>query len=1120
MNWYDLMPPELFGEQEKRPQQKPIGFTGFGADGRFQKGNPTAMVQTMGGPMTLHEGEATVENENGSITVIPQQKLKQMERQYGIKGMADGGTFMPATQTDQQAAIGGNTTTGTPKTSIQTGIGALQNIASGKSAVTESIANRAMSNLGGAQTAAIGAAKQEAAQAGYSQQGIGAIAQTAMRNMEGERSKLMGDIAQGSQQQIAGAARDLVNVGTSERDYEKRSKDDEWQRTLTYTDPSTPEGLKQLQEAYARLYGTQAPDFNTLKEERDYLRSKRSQDVIQGELNIEQLKTAIGDQQYNSIVNKINTGATLDQINAGLPADKKLTQAQYDSMFATTSKYFWEKSFARDEQRYQSDTTYKRNWDAFQAAAQYGTAEDAAAAYKLATGKDMNPEAIKTMRAMQELQLDSQKIANDAAKLQLDTGKMTSLVYMVNQGMDLETINKTLGTQIGVTEYNEIKEKYKLSVDALKTANLTASTQLQITKGQMSTAAYDRMQSDIESGVTLEEIRKRDYNGDGQPDFPNLESSVYTSVGRERDIRLAVAQTQLDNLKKSTDAATWNEAVDMARKGLSAARIKEVTGLDLSDAEIQNIRTNLTPEKQWAEALAYNDPTTEAGRTALETAWKSTHPGQPVPDFTSAAFTNEWNEAKNVAIMQAGKVVSALLGDIVDNTNEDIGAMSDAQMRTSVTVKSALENQTLRSNVFTKLGLTGDPSSTANKAKIDDYIMTQIKNSYKGDVDILVDNYIKARRIPQEYLDTPDYQGQLKRAIQDMLNSGAIDRNGNLIEGATFDWPWDDPDTRFNYVDWNGNDIVYDANGNRPKDYEITQIKVPGKDQVYETTINGVKRAVFMRDMDSRWSTLTDSQKQSYFDAGGKFSLEKFMGDYFVQTDGQNGGVVLHNVTDINDYFDQNQEALDTIIQNINGTVDKDGKVSNQFVSSGYYDSVARMIANAGTNTEALNRAKALSDQENQFQYYDADGNWQHASTVNNNTLINIWQQFSQMYGKSGVPLTSQEFSRYWNDGKGWIIGEDGIVMNFKDSWQKENGVTPENPALSGEAWTNFTYTPTNQGRMPQPSQPIKYPGGWEMYNLEKRQTYYKQQLSATTDNQMKSYWQWLIDNDNDDSLK
>ncbi|MBE3139062.1 MAG: hypothetical protein IMZ53_00600, partial [Thermoplasmata archaeon] len=314
--------------------------------------------------------------------------------------------------------------------------------------------------------------------------------------------------------------------------------------------------------------------------------------------------------------------------------------------------------------------------------------------------------------------------------------------------------------------------------------------------------------------------------------------------------------------------------------------------------------------------------------------------------------------------------------------------------------------------------------------------------------------------------------------------SGAIDRNGNLIEGATFDWPWEDPDTRFNYVDWNGNDIAYDEAGNKPKGYDVRQIGIPGTSLTYESTFSGVKRPVTMRDMDSKWGSLTDSQKQGYIDAGGKFDLEGFMGDYFVQTDGQNGGTVSHNLSDINDYFDTNPDILDTIIQNINGTVDEAGKVSNQFVSSGYTDTVAKMIADAGTNTEALNRANALSQQENQFQYYDANGQWQHQSTVSNNMLINIWQQFSQMYGKSGVPLTSQEFSRYWADGKGWIIGEDGIVMNFKESWQKDNGVTADNPALSGEAWTSFSNSSSGSSSGGSTNTPTTYVSGSELQKI------------------------------------
>jgi hypothetical protein len=191
------------------------------------------------------------------------------------------------------------TTEQTPKSYYNQGMTAIGQLATGDHPIYKSTENRYTQQFGGAALAAIGSAKQETAQAGGSKEAIGSTAQRVMTNLEGERSKAIGDIA-AAKQSIAGtAAGQLVSGGIqgqqmdiaqSQADQAKNQA--EWERMLTVYDPSTPEGAKALQSGYTSMFGGTTPDLAMIKEQRDYLKQKQQQDIETGAIGITSSKEA------------------------------------------------------------------------------------------------------------------------------------------------------------------------------------------------------------------------------------------------------------------------------------------------------------------------------------------------------------------------------------------------------------------------------------------------------------------------------------------------------------------------------------------------------------------------------------------------------------------------------------------------------------------------------------------------------------------------------------------------------------------------------------------------------------------------------------------------------------
>lgn len=251
----------------------------------------------------------------------------------------------------------------TPSGHYETGMRAISDLATGKSPIYKSLENRTMQDYGGGAMAAIGASKQEAAQAGLGKESIGSVTRRVTRDLEGERSKLLGDIAarkqaiaapaatqlvsgamQGRQQELAEKQQEFTEGMTerqqtfAEKQYSDIEKQNEWNRMLQYYDPSTPEGLRSLQSAYTSLFGGRAPDLNQLTEQREYARQKQQQDVQMGEIGITQQEQATKDQRYSSMMSRVAGGTSIDRINEEF--GENFTQEDYDQMWQSTDQYF------------------------------------------------------------------------------------------------------------------------------------------------------------------------------------------------------------------------------------------------------------------------------------------------------------------------------------------------------------------------------------------------------------------------------------------------------------------------------------------------------------------------------------------------------------------------------------------------------------------------------------------------------------------------------------------------------------------------------------------------------------------------------------------------------------
>ena len=280
------------------------------------------------------------------------------------------GIDMPTTTTASKPVTTGM---GDPKSYYQQGMQAIGDMATGNSPIYKNIENRATQGFGGQAIAAMGAAKQGASQTGYTPEGIGSIERSTATALEGQRSKMLGEVANQKQQLATTAANQLVIGGLSgmgevraeraqtftEGQYADTKKQSDWERLLQTYDPSTPEGLKSLQTGYTSLFGGEAPDLNAITDQRNYLKTKQQQDIALGGIGVESAGQGLKDQQQASIMSRIASGYSVERINQELGTD--LTPEEYAQMRTNTDTYFTSKGIEMNEASlygytYNSDT--------------------------------------------------------------------------------------------------------------------------------------------------------------------------------------------------------------------------------------------------------------------------------------------------------------------------------------------------------------------------------------------------------------------------------------------------------------------------------------------------------------------------------------------------------------------------------------------------------------------------------------------------------------------------------------------------------------------------------------------------------------------------------------------
>lgn len=679
MSWLNMVPDWVFGEKKSSPTSqtlpmsgapigRPMGYTGNGGDGKIQTSMPTSMVQTTKGPLMLHEGEGTMQNKDGSVTVVPQKDLLNMQKGMGIPGMETGGTFTPESVENKNAGgfqsefkLNSGLAIGAPKPQsnddfLKTGMTELSKQATGQSPIFKSQENIANQNLGGASLAAIGAAKQQAAQSGLDKQGIGQVAQQTSRALEGERSVLQGQIAQNKQQMASSAASSLANmaIGAKSSDVQDRSMNlqektysdtkaqSDWERMLQYYDPASESGLKALQSAYVEKFGGTAPDMNTLIEQRKYTQQKQQQDLAAGNKSLTAQDIANVGAQLNvdatkatNVINAINAGATKDYISQAFGVN--LTDEQYNSMQVKYSQSIKAGTISLTSGELQNQAA-SLGIDAqkMQNAITAINAGGSKQYVESLIGKSLTDAEFNSMRQkylqeikMGDLTITSQDLANVSSQLGIDVNRSQAVIDAVNNGATLDYVNRTYGTSITPEQFNGLQKKYYQSITAgdmelesLKTKvgdEKFASTVNRITAGasldtinsslgiNMSKDEYNQMFEASETyfkkqGLTMEQASLYGYKDESGNMVPGSLQNAATQLGLQAK--------ELDNQTKElfgyTDASgNYKQGKYDLLSEENKRAADQLYGYDVKDAngnvigrvsgslELQNIATDI-----------------------------------------------------------------------------------------------------------------------------------------------------------------------------------------------------------------------------------------------------------------------------------------------------------------------------------------------------------------------------------------------------------------------------------------------------------------------------------------------------------------------------------------------
>ncbi|MGW8324065.1 MAG: hypothetical protein ACWGNI_00085 [Desulfobacterales bacterium] len=260
----------------------------------------------------------------------------------------------------------------------------------------------------------------------------------------------------------------------------------------------------------------------------------------------------------------------------------------------------WEKAFEFDKERYK-DT---KAWTDFEYTAQYGSDKDVMEAYKIATGRDLNPNAVGEIRgyarSKRAQDVTAGQLQNLAAQYGIDQSQMENLMYAINSGATREMVNSRFGTNLSSDEFNQLSRDFRYQ-GGVQAATLTGMN-IQNTAAQLGvdTAQLEAMVYAVNHGATMDMVNGRFGT--------NLTVDEFTKLSRDFDYESNVQTANLDAMsiqnaasRLGVDADRFKTFVDVVNSGGDLESANMTSGLRLSAGQWEDVRRNYSYEGQLQE---------------------------------------------------------------------------------------------------------------------------------------------------------------------------------------------------------------------------------------------------------------------------------------------------------------------------------------------------------------------------------------------------------------------------------------------------------------------------------------------------------------------------------------
>jgi len=561
-------------------------------DGTWQKAEADVGDETIAtGAADIAKGYF-VDNPEGTV-----EGLQAYMRERGYVAAPDG-TWQKA-----EADVGDETiaTDGGRRDDVNAALDRLVNVMNGESPVDQAIMQRYLTEMRAGNAADRKALLQKMSTDPSLTDGAKAAALGELqRGQYAAEGEMMSDLSIDAMNRAENAARDVINKGMDVEKFDRRLADEDWARALMYYDPSTPDGLKTLQDMYVDKFGGSPPDLNVLQEERSYAQRKREQDITMGDQAITAGDLGITDKQNGIIRDMVSQGYSREDINAELrrmKSTRSITEDELNNMRDTTNYGMWKAEFDENNSRYQDN----KDWQEYNAALARSDWGGAKAAWMKLNPNSPEPSMQQLIRDQQFVN-DKNDILLDGMRNDLGDEKFNSVQARVDAGLPW---SKELEDTYGVSEeaYNAMYDASPLG-ERDHTRRIDAAKILLETPGEGNKVAAAGMLNEAFPGMDI--------------DFTQVisdENAQYFTTGMG-EMAQYIAGT------KSTE--TWDKVPESKRKEWA-----KTMGLDKNEAglmyesmrisETDAMWTNFQNSAMWNEMEPEQQEAWEAIQIASQT---------------------------------------------------------------------------------------------------------------------------------------------------------------------------------------------------------------------------------------------------------------------------------------------------------------------------------------------------------------------------------------------------------------------------------------------------------------------------------------------------------------------